>query len=223
MNSIKNIKLNINEIFYSIQGESTFAGLPCVFIRLQGCNLRCDWCDTDYALDIDEKKIIKSGKEIIEEVESYSCKFVCITGGEPLVQEDVIPLMNYFIENQYLVSLETNGSYLLKDVDKRVKKIVDFKPPGSKMSKHNNFENINYLTLNDEIKFVIADKQDYFWAKEIIDKYNLLKKVNSILMSVVFDRLNFSELANWILKDGLNVRLQLQLHKIIWDSNQRGV
>lgn len=223
MKSIENILFNVNEIFYSIQGESTLAGLPCVFIRLQGCNLRCDWCDTDYALEIKKQEHIISFDDIIKKVKSYCCNFVCITGGEPLVQENVILLMNYFVDNKYIVSLETNNSYSLINIDKRVKKIVDFKPPSSKMSKGNNFDNINYLTINDEIKFVIADRQDYLWSKDIIKKYNLEELVNSVLMSTVFNRLDASKLAEWILQDNLHIRLQLQLHKILWDTNQRGV
>ena len=223
MNDIENIKLNINEIFYSIQGESTLAGLPCVFIRLQGCNLRCDWCDTDYALEINKNENIKTCDEIINVVKSYSCNYVCLTGGEPLAQKDVVFLMDYFVENQYLVSLETNGSYLLENIDKRIKKVVDFKTPSSKMNKFNNFDNIDYLTLNDEVKFVVADYQDYLWSLDIIKRYNLLRKVNSVLMSTVFDRLDATELANWIMKDKIPIRLQLQLHKILWNPMQRGV
>lgn len=223
MDILANIKLNISEIFSSIQGESTFAGLPCVFIRLQGCNLRCNWCDTPYALDSEQNKNMRFINSIINEVKSYDFNYVCITGGEPLAQKNVNILIDALIKGNYLVSLETNGSYSLENVNKKVVKIVDFKTPSSKMLKFNDFNNINFLTKKDEIKFVIADYDDFIWSMEKINKFDLLAKVNSVLMSAVFDRLEPSELAEWILNNNSSVRLQLQLHKYIWSADKRGV
>lgn len=214
---------NVSEIFYSIQGESTFAGLPCVFIRFQGCNLRCSWCDTPYALNVKKEKKRMSLDQILEKVKKYDCKNICITGGEPLMQKKTPDLLSILCNNGYTVSLETNGFYSLKDIDKRVSKIVDFKCPGSKMQKKNNFENIEHLTRKDEVKFVIKDKEDYNWAKKIIIKHQLPEKVNSVLLSPVFGKLEAKQLSKWMTKDNLNARLQLQLHKYIWNPKKKGV
>jgi len=217
------LKFNISEIFFSIQGESSLAGLPCVFIRLQGCNMRCVWCDTDYSLDVKVKGQLLSIEEIEQIVEKYNCNYICVTGGEPLMQSGTPKLLSYFCEKNYRVSLETNGYYNLSGIDSRVKKVVDFKCPDSGMSKLNNFDNIDYITDNDEVKFVIASKEDYEWSKEVIVKYKLLDRTDNILMSVVFGKVEPKELAEWILSDGLKVRFQLQLHKFIWEPNRRGV
>lgn len=214
---------NITEIFYSIQGESTFAGLPCVFIRLQGCNLRCSWCDTKYALNVKKERKRMNIDQILEKVKKYDCKNICVTGGEPLMQKGVSALLSILCNNGFRVALETNGFYSLKEIDKRVSKIVDFKCPGSKMQNKNNFENIEYLTRNDEVKFVIKDKEDYNWAKKIIIKHQLADKVNSVLLSPVFGKLEAKKLSKWITKDKLNVRLQLQIHKYIWNPEKKGV
>ena len=217
------ILFNVSEIFYSIQGESTYSGLPFVFVRMQGCNMRCSWCDTDYALEV--KDIIKmmSVPEIISEIQNFNCNYICVTGGEPLMQKNINKLLSTLCDNDYFVTLETNGHYSIKDIDSRVVKIMDFKCPDSAMEKLNNFENINNLTKKDEIKFVISSRKDYEWAKKIILKFKLEKKVKAILMSTVFADLKHSELAKWILDDKLQVRLQLQLHKYIWDPQARGV
>ncbi len=220
---VENIILNISEIFYSIQGESSLAGMPCVFIRLQGCNMRCVWCDTDYSLDVKVKANLMTINEIADKVKDYNCNFICVTGGEPLMQKEVTQLLEYFCDKNYRVSLETNGYYSLENIDKRVKKVVDFKCPDSGMSKLNNFNNVNFINNNDEIKFVIASRKDYDWAKEVIDSYNLFGKTDNILMSVVFGKVEPKELAEWILQDNLKVRLQLQLHKFIWDPSLKGV
>jgi 7-carboxy-7-deazaguanine synthase len=211
--------LKINEIFYSIQGESTKAGLPCIFIRLTYCNLRCSYCDTKYAfyegndLSVDE---------VLSEINRYNCKLVEITGGEPLVQKDSLELITKLCDNGYTVMLETSGSLPVKDVDKRVKIILDVKTPSSKMSKKNMFENFDYLKNGDELKFVIGSKEDFEWSKDIIRKYKLEGKYE-ILFSPVFGSIKPVELAGLVLDDNLNVRMQLQLHKYIWDPEKRGV
>ena len=166
--------MKINEIFKSIQGESSFAGIPTVFVRLAGCNLRCQWCDTKYAYDEGVDLIVD---EVIGRVNAFGSQFVQITGGEPLLQEEVYELMDRLLNMDYNVSLETNGSINLSSVDKRVVKIIDIKCPSSGESDRMDFGNINYLTKSDEIKFVINDRDDYNWAKEIIDRYNLIKGV----------------------------------------------
>jgi 7-carboxy-7-deazaguanine synthase len=211
--------LKINEIFYSIQGESTFTGERCVFVRLTGCNLRCTYCDTEYAFYDGEEFSVD---EIVAKVKSYNCKLVEITGGEPLLQEDVHLLMTKLCDNNLTVLLETSGSLSIKNVDDRVRNILDFKTPSSKMNKKNDFENIKYLKSIDEVKFVLGSREDYDWAKEILEKYKLDKKVE-ILFSSVFGKIEHEELVNWILEDKLNVRYQLQMHKYIWDPMKTGV
>jgi 7-carboxy-7-deazaguanine synthase len=211
--------LKINEIFYSIQGESSMSGLPCIFIRLTYCNLRCSYCDTEYAFYDGMDMTID---EIMTGVGKYNCKLVEITGGEPLVQENVYILMQRLCDLDYKVMIETGGSLPVNSIDKRVKIIMDLKTPSSNMSDKNLFENISYLKPKDEIKFVIGDRDDYDWAKEIILKYNLCKKVK-VLMSPVFEVTQNIDLASWILNDGLKVRFQIQLHKYIWHPETRGV
>lgn len=211
--------LKVNEIFFSIQGESSNAGLPCVFVRLTYCNLRCSYCDTEYAFYEGEDKSID---EIISEVKKYGCKLIEVTGGEPLVQNESLELMKKLCDEGFEVMLETSGSLPIKDVDKRVKIIMDLKCPSSKMEKKNLYENINFLKPNDEVKFVIGDREDYNWSKEIIKKYKLNDKFE-ILFSVVFDKLEPVTLVNWILNDKLNVRYQLQMHKYIWKPETKGV
>jgi 7-carboxy-7-deazaguanine synthase len=214
-----NIMLKINEIYYSIQGESTKAGLPCVFVRLTFCNLRCTYCDTEYAFY--EGKDLSIG-DIIEEVRKYNCPLVEITGGEPLFQADSYILMKQLADDGFEVLLETGGSLPINNIDQRVKIIMDLKTPSSGMLKKNMYENINYLKKDDEVKFVIGSREDYLWSKQIIEKYDLNKK-NAILFSVVFGKLLPIELVNWILEDKLNVRFQLQMHKFVWKPEERGV
>ncbi|MEG8947668.1 7-carboxy-7-deazaguanine synthase QueE [Rosettibacter firmus] len=211
--------LKVNEIFYSIQGESSKAGLPCVFVRLTYCNLRCTYCDTAYAFYEGSDYSID---DIIKKIDEYKCKLVEITGGEPLFQKESLELMKRLCDKGYEVMLETGGSLPIQDVDKRVKIIMDLKCPSSGMMKKNLYENINYIKSTDEIKFVIGTREDYDWAKEIISKYDLLNKC-TVLFSVVFNQLEPIQLANWILEDKLNVRFQLQLHKYIWHPETRGV
>ena len=212
--------LKINEIFYSIQGESTKAGLPCVFVRLTYCNIRCVYCDTEYAF---YEGVDRTIDDIVSEVRSFDCKLVEITGGEPLVQENVHILMTKFCDLGYDVLIETGGSLPIENIDKRVKVIMDLKTPYSKMEKKNRYENIRHLKPNDEVKFVIGSREDYDWAKELLKKYDLLNKVEQVLLSPVFDKVENLELAEWILKDKLNVRFQLQMHKYIWHPETRGV
>jgi 7-carboxy-7-deazaguanine synthase len=212
---------NISEIFYSIQGEGTRSGLPCVFVRLQGCNLNCSWCDTEYAINPDETPLKLTGKQIIEEIQKYKCNFVEFTGGEPLIQREIVEIMGFLCDNGYTVALETNGSILLDFIDARVIKILDVKCPSSNMSGYINFKNFDFIKESDEIKFVISDRKDFDYACEIIRKYDLSGKAH-ILFSPVFHEIEFKELAQWLLKSGLSARLQLQLHKIIWGDIERG-
>jgi 7-carboxy-7-deazaguanine synthase len=211
--------LKVNEIYYSVQGESTKAGLPCVFIRLTYCNLRCTYCDTEYAFY--EGKDL-SIDEIISEVKKYECNLVEVTGGEPLVQNESLELMKKLCDENFEVLLETGGSLPIKDIDRRVKIIMDLKCPSSKMAKKNLYENIEYLKSSDEVKFVIGSREDYEWTKEVLGKYNLAKKCE-VLFSVVFSELEPLTLVNWILEDKLKVRFQLQAHKFIWDPAEKGV
>ncbi len=211
--------LKVNEIYYSVQGESSKAGLPCVFVRLTYCNLRCSYCDTEYAFYEGEEKTIE---EIISEVRKYNCNLVEITGGEPLVQNESLELMKKLCDEGFEVMIETGGSLPVKDIDKRVMIIMDLKCPSSKMMKKNLYENIEFLKKTDEVKFVIGNREDYNWSREIIEKYRLNEKC-SILFSVVFGQLEPVQLVNWILEDRLNVRYQLQMHKIIWHPETKGV
>lgn len=211
--------LKVNEIYHSIQGESTNAGLPCVFIRLTGCNLRCSYCDTEYAF-FEGNEI--SLDEIIEEVKKYNCKLVEVTGGEPLMQDESIKLMKTLCDEDFEVMLETAGNMPIKNVDKRVKIIMDLKCPSSGMMDKNLYENVDHLKKDDEVKFVIGNREDYNWMKEIISKYDLQNKC-TLLASVVFGTLDPLTLVNWILEDKLDVRFQLQMHKYIWHPETKGV
>jgi len=211
--------LKINEIYYSIQGESSKAGLPCIFIRLTYCNLRCTYCDTEYAFYEGKEYTIT---QILNEIKKYNCKLVEITGGEPLVQEESIPLMKILCDEGFEVMLETAGSLPIKNVDLRVMIIMDLKCPSSGMLKKNLYENIDYIKPSDEIKFVIGNREDYDWGKEIIHKYNLADKC-AVLFSIVFNELEPVTLVEWILEDNLNVRFQLQMHKFIWNPATKGV
>jgi len=211
--------LKVNEIFYSVQGESSYSGMPCVFVRLTYCNLRCSYCDTEYAFYEGEDKSIE---EILRKVKSYECSLVEITGGEPLIQKESLSLMKKLCDEGFEVMLETGGSLPVKDVDERIKIIMDLKCPSSKMEKKNLYKNIDYLKPTDEVKFVIGNKKDYDWSKEIINKYKLIDS-SQILFSVVFGELEPVTLVNWILEDKLKVRYQLQMHKYIWKPETKGV
>jgi 7-carboxy-7-deazaguanine synthase len=210
----------VNEIFFSLQGESSYAGWPCAFIRLTGCNLRCTYCDTQYAYyDGTEMSVA----EILQEIDAYPTRLVLVTGGEPMLQDSVHELFEELIGNGYTVLLETGGYVSLAGVDPRVHKIMDFKCPSSGMEIHNNYGNIQYLTRNDELKCVVGDKQDFDWACDLIRQHDLASRVKVVSFSPVYKKLSCAQLADWVKHCGLPVRLQLQLHKIIWPDMKRGV
>ncbi len=213
-------RLHINEIFYSIQGESTFAGRPCVFVRLTGCNLRCRWCDTEYAFYEGRRMTID---EVAAAVAAYGCALVEITGGEPLLQEGVYPLIDSLLSTGHTVMVETSGAVDVSRLDPRAIKIMDLKCPGSGECDRNLWSNLQHLGASDELKFVIADRGDYEWARETIRTRCASLRIGAILMSPAFGAMDPVALAGWILEDHLPVRLQLQLHKYIWPPNTRGV
>jgi len=208
-------KLKINEIFYSLQGESKTVGLPTVFIRLTGCPLRCTYCDTEYAFHQGESWQLDS---IINEVKKYNTRYVTVTGGEPLAQKSCIELLKQLCDRDYKVSLETSGAIDISKVDSRVMRVMDLKTPSSNEESKNKYSNLELINQEDQIKFVICDRKDYEWTISLIKKYKLFDKCE-ILFSPVNDEKNLNvmkDLANWILEDQLQVRFQIQLHKLIW-------
>jgi len=209
--------LVINEIFHSIQGESSYAGLPCVFVRLTACNLRCTWCDTTYSFNEGKPMPLS---DVIVKVLEYDCPLVEITGGEPLLQPNVFPLMTRLCDLGKHVLLETSGSLDVSRVDPRVVKIMDLKCPGSGESDKNLYDNIRHLDKKDELKFVIADRTDYDWAKQKLAEHKIS---GTVLFAPVWEKLTLKELADWILADKLPVRMQTQWHKHIWGAGARGV
>ena len=211
--------MKVNEIFFSIQGESSWSGLPCIFIRLTGCNLRCSYCDTTFSYEEGKEYSIE---EILKNIKGFGCKLVEITGGEPLLQKDIYPLTERLCDEGYQVLVETIGSIDIGGLDERAIKIMDIKTPDSGSDMSTNWENIRKLKEIDEVKFVISSKRDYLWAKDIIEKYSLIDKV-TVLISVAFGKLEPRDAVKWILEDGLKVRFQPQIHKYIWDSDTRGV
>ena len=210
----------INEIFYSIQGESLYNGLPCVFVRLTGCNLRCSYCDTRYAY---EEGMEMELAEILQKVATYCCPLIEITGGEPLLQDDTPLLISELLEKGYEVMMETNGTFDISIVDKRCIKIVDIKCPTSGENDKNDLENLKRLNQKDQVKFVIGSREDYEYAKNITKLISPELPEKNILFSPVFGKIAYAKLARWILEDNLNIRLHLQLHKIIWPDKQRKV
>jgi 7-carboxy-7-deazaguanine synthase len=212
--------LTVNEIFYSIQGESTHAGRPCVFVRLTACDLRCTWCDTPYAFDEGRKRTID---DVVQDVEAYGCPLVEVTGGEPLLQEDVYPLMDRLLADGHTVLLETGGHRSIARVPREVVKIVDIKCPGSGEAAHNDWSNLERLAPHDQVKFVILDRADYEFARDVVRRHDLARRAAAVLLSPVHGVLDPQALSDWILEDRLPVRLQLQLHKIIWAPETRGV
>ena len=211
----------VNEIFYSLQGESSHAGRPCVFVRLTGCNLRCTYCDTRYAYEEGNAMTVE---EIIDRVAAYPCRLVEVTGGEPLLQKETPALIRALLDRGFEVLLETNGSRDISAVDPRCVRIVDIKCPSSGEEGKNDFENFTCLTPQDEIKFVIQNQVDYHYAVEVLAEYKKTRaKCLPPLFSPVFGQMDPAVLAQWILADGLPVRLQLQLHKVIWEPERRGV
>ena len=215
------MSLTVNEIFYSLQGESSYAGRPCVFIRLTGCNLRCSYCDTRYAYEEGTEMELDL---IMDQVSSYRCPLVEITGGEPLIQAETPALIRRLLERNFKVLLETNGSQNIQRVDDRCIKIVDMKCPSSGMEVRNDLENLKKLGSGDELKFVIGNRIDFGYAKGVLNEYRkFFSAMNPVHFSPVFGELEPRLLAQWILEEHLEVRLQLPLHKILWDPNQRGV
>ena len=212
--------LTVNEIYHSIQGESTWAGRPCVFVRLTFCNLRCNYCDTEYAFYEGKKMALT---EIVNRVESFGCKLVEITGGEPLLQKNVLPLMSMLCDAGYTVLLETSGVHDIAPVDGRVHRIMDLKTPGSGEVEKNLWSNIDHLMSRDEVKFVIGSREDYEWSRDKVQRFDLLARCHAVLFSPIFGRIDPREIVEWILADKLNVRFQLQMHKFIWSPTQRSV
>jgi 7-carboxy-7-deazaguanine synthase len=211
--------LTVNEIFKSIQGESSFTGLPCIFIRLTGCNLRCTWCDTEYAFYEGKPKSVQ---DIIDAIEPLGIPLVEITGGEPLLQDEVYDLMSALLDKNYQVLVETGGGVSVSKVPQQVIKILDVKCPGSGEDSRNLWDNLNHLNPHDEVKFVLADRADYEWSRDVLRQHNIPKKAK-VLFSPVYDRLDLKELAAWVLEDNLPVRVQTQLHKVIWGKDTIGV
>jgi len=207
--------LKITEIFYSLQGESTTVGLPTVFVRLTGCPLRCGYCDSEYAFYGGERLSLDV---ILAKVASYNPRYICVTGGEPLAQRECLTLLKLLCDAGYQVSLETSGALAVDAVDPRVVKVMDLKTPGSGEVARNRWENISLLTPQDQIKFVICSREDYEWARFKLDEFQLSQKVSDVLFSPSFGQIKPLELAEWILADNLNVRFQLQLHKILWND-----
>ena len=212
-------RLRINEIFHSVQGESRQAGRPCVFIRLTACNLRCTWCDTAYAFEQGEEM---TQAAILDRIARFGTRYVLITGGEPLLQPQVHGLMGELLDRGYEVGIETGGSLDIEPIDSRVTIIMDLKCPGSGMQDSNLWSNVDRLKTSDEVKFVLADRADYDWARDVIARHRLTKRCG-LLLSPVHGQLSPSALAEWMLNDALGARLQMQLHKYIWPAGTRGV
>ena len=212
--------LTINEIFHSIQGESTHAGRPCVFVRLTACDLRCRWCDTPYAFHEGRKMSVD---EVMADVEARGCPVVEVTGGEPLLQADVYPLMQRLLDAGKTVLIETGGHRSIAQVPAGVVRIMDIKCPGSGESARNDWSNLVLLTPTDEVKFVIADRVDYEFARDIVVRESLIGRVAAVLFSPVHGALDAKQLAEWVIADRLEVRVQLQMHKYIWSPETRGV
>jgi len=212
--------LTINEIFYSIQGESTFAGRPCVFVRLTACDLRCSWCDTPYAFHEGRKRSLD---DVLAEVDAYGCSLVEVTGGEPLLQEEVYPLMRRLLDAGRTVLLETGGHHSTARVPEPVVTILDVKCPGSGEAHRNDWTNLERLRSHDEVKFVIKDRADYEFARNVVRRQDLATRAAAVLFSPVHGVLEPRTMSEWILADSLPVRLQLQIHKYVWDPETRGV
>ncbi len=219
MESIDNLTLKINEIYYSLQGESTHMGRPCIFIRLTYCNLRCSYCDTEYAFYEGSELALS---KIIERVKSYKCKLVEVTGGEPLIQKNVLPLMQVLCESGFEVLLETAGHMDISQTDPRVKRIMDIKCPSSGEAGKMNWKNIEHLKIGDEVKFVVGSQEDLEYSKKTIIAHDLHQRCE-VIISPVFNKISNQKIAEWIIKNNLPVRMQIQLHKMIWEPDSRGV
>jgi len=214
MDNLNNTTLNITEIFYSLQGEAKEVGIPTVFVRLTGCPLRCNYCDTAYAFKGNNPLSIES---IMEQVEKYNTRYVCVTGGEPMAQSNCLILLDTLIEARYKVSMETSGSIDISPVNKKVSVVMDLKTPSSTEQSQNRYENIALLESKDQLKFVIASRSDFDWCCSILESYDIL---SDVLFSPVYESLKPVDLADWILEKQLNVRLQIQLHKLLWGDEK---
>ena len=214
------LQLKINEIYLSVQGESTWAGLPCVFVRLTGCDLRCTYCDTEYAF---YEGVRKSIREVYDEVMAFECPLIEITGGEPLLQRNVLPLMTGICDADRTVLIETSGAHDISGIDPRVHRIMDLKTPSSGELGYNLYSNIAVLNHRDEVKFVIGSREDYEWSREQITSHALAERVKAVLLSPVFGRIEPRQIVEWMLEDRLPARFQLQIHKFIWEPRARGV
>jgi 7-carboxy-7-deazaguanine synthase len=212
--------LTVNEVFYSIQGESTYAGRPCAFVRLTACDLRCSWCDTAHAFSGGDKRSVE---DVVQSVTSYHCPLVEITGGEPLLQEDVYPLMERLLDEGLTVLLETGGHISLAKVPAGVIRVMDVKCPGSGEASKMDWDNIDRLAPTDQVKFVIKDRGDYEYAREALRRYELDRRCTAVLFSPVHGVLDPRHLSGWVLEDELPVRVQLQVHKYVWGAQARGV
>ena len=212
--------LTVNEIFFSIQGESSYAGRPCVFVRLTGCDLRCTWCDTAYAFDAGQKQTVEA---VVTAVGDYGCSLVEITGGEPLLQRDVYPLMKNLLAAGHTVLLETGGHVDISNVPHEVVKVVDVKCPGSGEAGRNDLANLDRLARHDEVKFVIRDRSDYEFARACVHTHGLEDRCAAVLFSPVHRVLDPERLSEWALADRLPIRIQVQLHKYLWGDEARGV
>jgi 7-carboxy-7-deazaguanine synthase len=211
--------MRITEIFHSIQGESTYAGRPCVFVRLTGCPLRCTWCDTEYAFYGGQEL---TDEDILRKIRAFDCSLVEITGGEPLAQSACFPFISGLCDNGYTVLIETSGAIDITAVDPRAHVILDVKCPGSGMTDRMLWSNVQKLTAKDEAKFVLADRGDYNWACDVVNRYDLTSRC-TVLFGPVFGTLELRHLAEWVLADRLPIRVQTQLHKLIWTPDLRGV
>jgi 7-carboxy-7-deazaguanine synthase len=220
LRTIPHTQMVITEIFKSIQGESTFAGLPCVFVRLTGCNLRCHWCDTAYAFHGGQKMTVD---EVLTKVRQLGGRLVELTGGEPLLQDDVYPLSEQLLHEGFQVLIETSGERFIGRLPRPVVKVVDVKCPGSGEGETFNKDNLDALEKKDQIKFVIADETDYSYALDFVARHDLRRRVDEVIFSPAFGKLHPRQLAEWILRDALPVRLGLQIHKFIWDPETKGV
>jgi len=207
--------LRITEIFHSLQGEARTVGIPTVFVRLTGCPLRCQYCDTVYAFEGGEVQLLS---DIVNTVSAFNCTHVTVTGGEPLAQPNCNELMRQLCDAGYLVSIETSGAISIENIDERVSIVMDLKTPGSLECDRNNYDNVSRLKEIDQVKFVICSRNDYEWAKAKVDQYDLHDRVSEVLFSPSFDEIIASELAQWVLDDRLSVRVQIQLHKLLWGS-----
>jgi 7-carboxy-7-deazaguanine synthase len=212
--------LKINEIYQSIQGESTWAGCRCVFVRLTACDLRCNYCDTEYAFYEGRKRTLD---DIFDEVIAFDCPLIEITGGEPLLQKNVLPLMARLCDAGKTVLIETSGAHDISVIDPRVHRIMDLKTPGSGECARNLWSNIEHLAKRDEVKFVIGSREDYEWSREQVRAHHLDERCGCVLFSPIFDRIAPREIVDWVVEDKLPVRFQLQMHKFIWDPKQKGV